>query len=151
MRKWRLPLTYEPKIEPVRKGECRQTIRECTISKSKQHPGKIIRKEVGDLIRFFGWTGRPYWSKQIVLTEYEPLVTVINILITQDGITRFWHIGMKTARSYPNGCFMSWEKCGCLAARDYIIPPTGDALRDVLISKNGEIPSEGIEAQILRW
>jgi hypothetical protein len=44
-----------------------------------------------------------------------------------------------------------WGELDALAALDFIDPPTGEALRDVLIGKNGKIPSEGAPAQILRW
>ena len=37
-----------------------------------------------------------------------------------------------------------------MAARDSIEPPTGAALRDVLLGMH-RIPNEGVEAQILRW
>ena len=129
MRKWRLPLTYQPKVEPVLLGTCRQTIR----------TGR--KKQVGDLIRFFLWTGRPYWSKQIDLTEYEPLVEVLNIKIVPIGII------------FERGGLVPWTfmEMGRIAKLDAINPPTGAALRDVLIGKNGKIPVDGIEAQILRW
>ena len=140
MRKWRLPLTYEPKIEPVLLGTCRQTIR---VRKMNKKTGKLApAKQVGDLIRFFVWTGRPYWSKQIDLTEYEPITGTEGIRILPDGITwsqgTIWHVD-------------PWESLGWLAKLDGIIPPTGEAMRDVLIGKNGKIPAEGIDAQILRW
>jgi hypothetical protein len=109
------------------------------------------KKQVGDLIRFYVWTGRPYWSKPIDLTDYEPLKVVINILITSGGITRYWPEGTKNARENPDGCFNPWIQCYCLSEKDWIVPPTGEGLRDVLINKNGKIPIEGIEAQILRW
>jgi hypothetical protein len=144
-RKWNLPLTYEPKIQPVIDGDCTQTIRACTVSKSKKTPGKIIRKKVGDLVRFYIWEGRPYWSKRRTITEYMPLVQIIPCRIFEDGLTRYWSDGREGA------CFGPWVAYNCLAARDGIIPPTGEALRDVLISKNGRIPDGGIEAQILRW
>jgi hypothetical protein len=129
MRKWRLPLTYEPKIEPVLLGTCRQTIR----------MGR--KKQVGDLIRFFVWTGKPYRSKQIDLTEYEPLTGVWNVKIIPIGII------------FTAGGLIPWNftYMNDIAARDGIVPPTGEALRDVLIGKNGKIPAEGIDAQILRW
>jgi len=142
MRKWRLPLTYQPKIEPVLLGTCRQTIR---IRNMNKKTGKLApRKEVGDLIRFFLWTGRPYWSKQIDLTEYESLKEAHNITIFTDGI-RFESAYFEHMEPTP------WNSWDFLAGLDGIIPPTGEALRDVLISKNGKIPPEGIEAQILRW
>ena len=37
-----------------------------------------------------------------------------------------------------------------LAARDGIEPPTGEALREVLLGMH-TIPDEGIEAQVVRW
>lgn len=137
MRKWRLPLTYQPKIEPVLLGTCRQTIR------------KGWKKDVGDLIRFFVWTDKPYRSKQIDLTDYEILVQVINCIISKDGITRFWPEGIRNPEYMP--CFTPWTKCDCIAKKDGIIPPTGKALRKVLESVNGQIPEDGVKAQILRW
>jgi hypothetical protein len=137
MRKWRLPLTYQPKIEPVLLGTCRQTIR------------KGWKKQVGDQIRFFVWTGKPYRSKQIDLTEYELLVQVVNCKIFPGGITRYWpHQTMKTIMS-PE-CFMPWTKYDCLAQKDGIVPPTGEELGRILSHYN-KIPAQGIEAQILRW
>lgn len=145
MRKWRLPLTYQPKIEPVLLGTCRQTIRVRTVNKKT---GKLApAKQVGDSIRFFLWSGRPYWSKQIDLTEYEPLKEVLNVLILPEGIDFLYGMGYKKAIALPWNC----ETIDNLSRLDYISPPTGEALRDVLIGKNGKIPAEGMEAQILRW
>ena len=140
-RDWNLPLTYPPKIEPVRKGECTQTIRFCTISKSKKHPGEIIRKQVGDRVRFYCWTGRPYWSHPEYVTEYMELTYAENVVIKPDGIHDRQSVFLPSL----------WIDLDGLASLDFIDPPTGEALRDVLIGKNGKIPLEGIPAQILRW
>lgn len=131
MRKWRLPLTYPPKIEPVLLGTCRQTIR----------PGS--KKKVGDLIRFYVWSGKPYRSKQINLTEYKPLKEVHNIVIGNCTITA------PSLMMFP----IHWNSLYAneLASKDGIVPPTGLKLQEILISKNGKIPADGIEAQILRW
>ena len=54
--------TYEPKIEGVRRGEIRQTIR----------PKGKRPVEVGDRILFHGWTGRPYrspWSWRLPVSR----------------------------------------------------------------------------------
>lgn len=139
MRKWRLPLTYQPKIEPVMKGECRQTIRARTVNKKT---GKMApAKQVGDLIMFFAWDGRPYWSKQIPLTEYTPLLEVENVKIVPLGII------------FEKGGLVPWmyTYMDTIAARDGIVPPTGKTLCDVLVGKNGKIPDDGISAQVLRW
>jgi hypothetical protein len=142
MRKWRLPLTYQPKIEPVMKGECRQTIRVRNVNKKT---GKMApAKQVGDPIMFFAWDGRPYWSMQIPLTGYSPLKEVLDITILPCGILS----ECKELDSY--GAWF-WDELGWLACLDFISPPSGEALHDVLVGKNGKIPAEGIEAQILRW
>ncbi len=145
-RKWNIPLTYKPKIEAVVAGTCMQTIRSCTVSKSKKHPGLIIRKNEGDLIRFYRWTGRPYWSKPEPITKYMTIREVINVKIYPDGFS-----GLIEWRDNGEWILTPWEHLEYLADKDGIIPPTGEALRDVLISKNGKIPKEGIEAQIIRW
>ena len=141
-RDWNLPLTYPPKIEPVKRGECTQTIRFCTISKSKKHPGKIIRKQVGDRVRFYRWTGRPYWSHPEYITDYMKIIIADNVVVYPEGI--LWVIENDR---------IEWahEHMDYIARCDFIDPPTGEALRDVLIGKNGKIPAEGAQAQILRW
>jgi hypothetical protein len=136
MKKWNVPLTYEPKIEPVQQGKIRQTIR-------------IGRKySVGDLIRFYVWEGKPYRSKRHNITGYMPLIDVEPIVLFPIGIAfpKKWDWTNHTV-------FFEWDSAGAwnLSTRDGIVPPTGEALRDVLISKNGEIPKEGIETQIIRW
>lgn len=151
-RDWNLPLTYKPKIEAVKTGKCTQSIRFCTISKSKKHPGEIIRKQVGDRVRFYRWTGRPYWSHPEYITGYMELINVIDCIVRKDSLTRLWPAGTwQAAAAEPNECRKSWSQCDCLARKDFIDPPTGKALRDVLIAKNGRIPEEGAPAQILRW
>ena len=129
-RKWNIPLTYQPKIEPVKLGKCTQTIR----------TGR--KYSVGDLIRFYVWDGKPYRSKRHTITEYMPLIEVIDV-----------YIGNCTFGYMSAGCGYHWNSplIDEIARRDGIVPPTGEALRDVLISKNGKIPAEGIEAQIIRW
>ena len=151
-RDWNLPLTYPPKIEPVKRGDCKQTIRFCTISKSKKYPGEIIRKQVGDRVRFYRWTGRRYGSHPEYITGYMELVTVINCIVCPDTLERLWPVGSaEAAMSGPHECRKPWKAYDCLAARDFIDPPTGEALRDVLIGKNSKISAEGAPAQILRW
>jgi hypothetical protein len=133
-RKWNLPLTYAPKIQPVTDGKIRQTIR--PIGKN------LIEKEVGDLIRFYIWTGRPYRSKRKTITEYMPLKEALALTIFPYGIDFPSSLGGRDQAP--------WEDLDVLAAWDGIVPPTGEALRDVLMSKN-EIPDTGIQAQVLRW
>jgi len=123
-------ITYGPKIEAVKDGRCTQTIR----------TGRGV--SVGDEILFHGWSGRPYrskwdWRKRVVVTE------CLDIYISQN------HIGIWERNIYFK---YGWKKLFCdkLAALDFIDPPTGEALRDVLFKLNG-IPKEPVPAQIIRW
>lgn len=126
MRKWVMSITYLPKIDPVKDGRCTQTIR------------KGRKVSVGDEILFHGWAGRPYrskwdWRKRVVVTE------VYNIQIIECGIVM-------------GGSYILWYSdyvCG-LAEFDFIDPPTGEALRDVLFGLNGA-PDSPEEYQIIRW
>ena len=132
-RKWNLPLTYQPKIRPVIDGTCRQTIR--IVNKGKHGE---VRKNVGDLVRFYIWEGKPYRSKRKTITEYVPITEAVEIHI--------WNFGVSTANAR-----FGWPELDNLAMYDGIIPPTGTALHDVLMEKNGRIPEEGVKAQVLRW
>ena len=128
MRKWNLPLTYEPKIQPVIDGYCRQTIR------------KGRKFHIGDWVRFYLWEGKPYRSKRKTITVYFELDTVQDIIISPHGF------GFEISDA------ISWNHpiARLISKLDGIVPPTGEALRDVLMSKN-KIPPFGIEGQIIRW
>lgn len=130
IRKWNIPLTYPPKIEPVRQGTIRQTIR----------TGR--KYSVGDLIRFYTWEGKPYRGKRTTITEYAPITNVKNCRISDQGIDDLLWQG--------EFGLWDWEELDSLADRDGIIPPTGIALRDVLVGKD-KISCEWVDAQIIRW
>jgi len=131
-RKWNIALTYEPKIEAVKTGTCVQTIRLV---------GKSGPKQVGDLISFHGWADRPYHSSWSWRMPYKEITVAENILISLNG----W--GKEIADA------VEWNHplTDLMARFDGIVPPTGEALRDVLILKNGNIPICGVAAQIIRW
>lgn len=134
MKKWVKAMTYAPKIHAVCVGDCRQTIRE----------GNKVA--VGDAIFFHGWEGRPYrskwnWRKRVTATEVIPILVDWNVGIGYDDALRR---------------FDAWRWCGWnseyandLAAKDFIDPPTGVALRDVLAGLNGKLHFE--HYQIIRW
>ena len=129
-RKWNIPLIYAPKIPGVIDGTIRQTIR----------VGRKFR--VGDLVSFHGWEGRPYRSKWSFRTPYFTLTMARAIRIVPGGI-------VVPPRPLHEE-YYAWRELDDLAARDGIEPPTGEALRDVLLGMH-KIPADGIEAQILRW
>ena len=128
MAKYNLPLTYKPKIDAVISGACRQTIR----------AGEKFK--VGDLVSFHGWEGKPYRSKWSFRTPYFDLKTVINVDFN------------KKYGAYINGTWYEWDDPEIIgiAKLDYIDPPTGEALRDVLFGLNSSKGSH-FEAQIIRW
>lgn len=132
MKKHVMAITYKPKIEPVRNGKCTQTIR------------MTDKFKVDDQILLHGWNGLPYhskwsWRKRITISE------VINVQIDFDfGIKAF----------YPNNVYFSWfgwddPEADKLAALDFIDPPTGIELRNVLTKLNKA--KAGTIYQIIRW
>lgn len=121
------PLTYAPKIQPVLEGKCTQTIR----------PKRLIN--VGDLIMFHGWSGKPYRSKWSFRTPYWPVICAAPILIFDSGMMR---------EGWPDA--LAWDRFDDIAALDGIVPATGEELGRVLLSMH-KIPADGLEAQILRW
>jgi len=72
-----LPLTYEPKIMDVRTGKCTQTIRPITSS---------ITKDVGDLVMFHGWAGKPYRSEWNWRTPYCKIIEAFDVKISDNGL-----------------------------------------------------------------
>lgn len=126
MRKWVMSITYLPKIDPVKDGRCTQTIR------------KGRRVSEGDDVLFHGWSDRPYrskwdWRKRVKVYE------VINAELSSEGML-------------IDGILHAWTSWypGRLAEYDFIVPPTGEALRDVLFGLNN-IPLFPEEYQIIRW
>ena len=130
--KWNLPLTYEPKIQPVINKDCLQTTR----------AGQKFK--LGDLIAFHGWSGRPYWSPWSFRTPYFELDYVNNIQIMQDGL-------MFESCTIPGVTYtIPWRMCGSWARWDGIVPPTGEEYGRVLLSMN-KVPITGLPGQIIRW
>lgn len=127
-----LPLTYAPKIQGVIDGSIYQTIR----------AGNGVH--VGDRIRFHGWAGIPYRSGWSFRTKYFKVDNVINCRINFQGI---W-IGQKLIKWFEG-------EADVIAALDGIVPPTGEALWQVLQKyrrgRRTPLMREGGEYQIIRW
>ena len=131
MAKHVMSLTYAPKIDAVQDGGCTQTIR--TVRK------KEIR--AGDSILFHGWTDptKPYrskWNNQMRVT----VTNVIHFFASTEGV------------KFENTKTIPWNDIliDIIARDDFIDPPTGLALRDVLFKLNGA-PSTPEKYQIIRW
>lgn len=127
-----LALTYAPKIEGVRNGTIRQTIREGYNYTAK------------DQVMFHGWEDRPYRSPWSWRTPYYTLTEVIHIAIGNSGL---WFYPPKEIE----GKFVPWHDLSVLASADGIVPPSGEALGKVLKGSQKFAPGQRIHAQILRW
>ena len=120
--------TYEPKIPAVRSGECRQTIR----------TGDKI--QVGDEILWHGLY-RNMWTWHIVVTVTE----AIPIVVDHDSGIRCHCDQYNEFNWYEwSGLYTNY-----LAKLDFIDPPTGFALRDVLEGFYGKM--KFVDCQIIRW
>lgn len=122
-----MSMTYAPKIDAVQDGRCTQTIR---------RRGTI---KVGDSILFHGWNGKAYRSKwngkmRVTVTE------VIYCFASTEGL------------EFENTKIIPWDDIviDIIAMNDFIDPPTGLALRDVLFELNGA-PSTPEKYQIIKW
>jgi len=128
MKKHVMAITYAPKEAAVQSGDCCQTIR------------KGDKVSVGDEILFHGWSGRPYrspwsWRRQVVVSEVLPIRVRHNIGIELLGEWSRW----------------SSQFVDDIAATDFIDPPTGIALRNVLFGYNNSINTTELTYQIIRW
>jgi len=138
MTKHWLPLTYEPKIEAVFDGSCTQSIR---------HRFNLGRRySVGDYVGFHTWEGLPYRSKWGRRTKLMEIVEVINLECYEETVIEYY--GMDESDGWEEHFWGDWWTDD-IARRDFINPPTGIALRDVLKSFYGEF--NGQRMQIIRW
>ena len=124
-----MAMTYEPKIDAVQDGRCLQTIR------------SMRKKEIkaGDSILFHGWSGKAYrseWNDKMRVT----VTKAIHFHASMDGL------------KFKNNNIIQWDDIliDIIATQDFIDPPSGIALRDVLFKLNGA-PSTPVEYQIIRW
>lgn len=124
-----MAMTYPPKLDAVFGGNCRQTIRE----------GRKVAE--GEEILFHDWAGRPRQSKwgrrmRVTVSEAIPIIIDWDYGIKYDALEFIWY---------------DWDSVHVdeLAEKDFIDPPTGTELRDVLSDLNGR-PSF-IASQIIRW
>ena len=126
MEHWSVPMTYRPKADAVFAGTCRQTIRRG----NKYQPG--------DTLTIFEWSGKPRRSKWGRRCRAR---------VTESWLWQFDDWGVSNPMmTYGWGSSYLSE----LAAKDGIVPPTGEALRDTLRALNG---GEGWEGwyQVVRW
>ena len=105
IRKHILPLTYKPKIQDVLDGKITQTIRPISYTKPKN---------VGDLVMFHGWSGKPYGSKWSFRTSYWEIITSFDIHFEKhDG-----NIIIRKADRYFNFHTLSKKEMDLIAVLD---------------------------------
>jgi len=133
MTKHKLPFTYGTKIRFILTGDCTQTIRAGS------------KFSVGDEILIYSWSSKPYSKRSAWINRTDVVVTsVIPIIVSE--------VGIKFPLAYDDHIF-SWthEMINDLAKLDFIDPPTGLALRDVLIDLLKLPKGEESDCQIIRW
>ena len=126
-----MSMTYGPKIEGVRDGTIRQTIR-------KFNPKRPF--EVGEKLLIHGWVNQPYrtpwsWRFESRVKEVYDLECYVDYVV-QDGWLR-WSWG----EAFPVH----------IAQLDGISPPTGQALKEILERYHGKFTDEAVRFQIIRW
>lgn len=130
-------LTYEPKIGPVLRGDCTQTIR-------RFNPDPRYRVLPGDELTLHGWRGKPYWSKWSKWRLHVTVSEVEELHVLEDGF--------RVVRHFPESSFTGkWASplADYLAQRDFISPPTGTELRRVLGGLNRKFVGQVFN--IIRW
>lgn len=127
MTKHVLSITYLPKIEPVKSGTCKQTIR------------KGRKMDVGDPLQIHGWENNEAYRAKWSWRVYAKITTNIPITVDHAGFT-------------SKNINIPWNSkiADALAKEDRIDPPTGIALRDTLFSIYGP-PIEPEDYQIIGW
>lgn len=142
-RVWVMPLSYAPKILPVKVGECFQSIR-----KLNQDMPKIIV----DRVRFHTWADKPYRSKWDWLS---PPLNIDDILrIMHDPFSGWYWASLVDYQG--SGIFYhraeskitDLELLG-LAQMDFIRPP--ETLTDVIMGMHPEMRYGCIGFEVIRW
>ena len=141
-----IPMTYQPKIEGVKDGSCRQTTR---ILKP------MNPKKVDDIALLHGWSGMPYrspwgWRRK------DPLIQVIDMLALKHTAS-FWQHLVTAKPIGTESCLLNhypWfgEEMDYLAKLDGISPPTGQEYKNVLEKYHGRFHDfNPVHFQIIRW
>ncbi len=139
-------MTYQPKVEPVKRLECRQTTR-------------IFNPEnpfvVGDDILIHGWEGRPYRSPWNWRLPRMPLTQVVDMVAFRSCVA-FWQNPLTGKPLSSQSCAISyylWEDwiINELSRLDGIVPATGTEYKRVLEGFHAEFAESPAHFQILRW
>ena len=137
-----LSMTYQPKIEGVRNGTIRQTIR----LYNEKRPFKV-----GDKLLIHGWAGKPYrskWSWRMEATVN--FCPEINMIADKDVVrVPVWSHAIRDFAWVP--VFWDQDYANELARLDGISPPCGPELKRVLETYHGKFTDEPVQMQVIRW
>jgi hypothetical protein len=130
-----LAITYQPKVEGVRNGTIRQTIR----AFNPENPRKV-----GDKLLLHGWSGKPYrspwnWRREEKVTQVFEIECYADYFIDEENYVCNWGIND------------GWGRPSTLARLDGISPPTGLELKHVLESYHGKFTDKPVQMQVIRW
>ena len=146
MRTHIMSMTYAPKIEPIKTGDCRQTTR----IYNEKNPFKV-----GDSILIHGWEGRPYRSPWNWRRPKEPVTQIVDMVC--NGLTAtFWQNPITGEPIGKESCpllTLPWfdSVMNELARLDGIVPPKGMEYKGVLEGFHGKFTPEPQQFQIIRW
>jgi hypothetical protein len=128
-----LAITYQPKIEGVKNGAIRQTIR----------PLSKVPRKVGDKLLLHGWSGKPYRSPWNWRMEGQ-IFSALRIDCTDYGVLD---------GGFPESWRQKWVswQVDRIAELDGISPPTGLQLKHVLESYHGKFTDKPVQMQVIRW
>lgn len=140
-------MTYEPKIEVIKNGDCRQTTR----IYNEKNPFRV-----DDLILIHGWEGRPYWSKWGWRRPKEPITQVIDMMALKDTATFYQNpiTGQLIGTASLKTISLPWhdDVMDELARLDGIIPEIGVEYKRVLEGFHDNfLPYDPVHFQIIRW
>ena len=141
-----LTMSYEPKVDAVRDGKCRQTLR--PVASKGKHP--VVRR-VADFALSYAWSGTPYcstWKWQ----RKDTIVELVRMDCSLDSIFMYWYSQARDIM-HPIGKFYEWDSpvIDDLARRDYIQEKNGLSLRRVIDDIYGLANHRILTMEAIRW
>lgn len=141
-----MSMTYGPKIEAVKRLECRQTTRVF----NKDNPFKV-----DDYALIHGWVGLPYrtpWSWRL---PKMPIIKAIDMYAFKNTVG-FWQHPLTGLPYSDQSCeinYYSWQDpiINELSRLDGIVPATGLEYQHALEKFHGEFTDEPVKMQVIRW
>ena len=141
-----LSMTYQPKIEGVRRLEVRRTTR----IYNEANPF-----EMGDFALIHGWSGKPYRSPWNWRMPKMPILEPIDMFATASSAA-FWQNPLTGKPLSDESCLINryfWQDpiMDEVARLDGIAPATGIEYQNVLERYHGKFTDKPVRFQVVRW